>query len=694
MPIQPESDDLDRTDELPQLDVVAYESTLRARAVAATADREADALATTDTWLVESVRDADADATSVRLPQQVRPVRPVISGSADLSINDRLHQRIAALEADVAAARAANADLETQRQSIGANRSELEARISALEADNARLGEQHLISQELVQRLQTQLRDQAQQHQRLLEEISAARESDRVAAEQHRVSLEQQLEHASASFSTTADEHDRLKLALDEALALAAQRARKADELQRALIEEHSKADTLGRNLAAKLADIDVMSSTVAQRNAMIAALERVRDDLRAQIEVAGADAKKLAGELDRARSAAQDVQRYASEIADRDEKIAELNTRVDQLTRDLREAGAAHQQTQQALQDALTQATADRERHEQLARELEEARAALVSMTNERDELRAARDQLVSHDEEVATLASELATVRSDALAVWTELQTQSGLASSRQQDLADVQRRLATVGQERDELLQALQETQRNIERLVAVSQDDTQLLNERTAQLATARSELEAQLAAVRGLEHSLRARDTLIDDLRGEIRIAQDERAIMQEQLMKARARVKSMTQQIFNRDNRIAVLKADLAVHTEALAAIRRDVDSIDPAAPRPEEPPQRVLEPVNHEGDAIVLSQRVMTIGRTNDNDIFIPSKMISRHHARLLVGPNAVIVEDAGSTNGCYVNGQEVKQHVLHEGDELTIGDLKFRLQVRAPAAAEGSTP
>ena len=82
-----------------------------------------------------------------------------------------------------------------------------------------------------------------------------------------------------------------------------------------------------------------------------------------------------------------------------------------------------------------------------------------------------------------------------------------------------------------------------------------------------------------------------------------------------------------------------------------------------------------------------------MTIGRTNDNDIFIPSKMISRHHARLLIGPNAVIVEDAGSTNGCYVNDHQVKQHVLREGDVLAIGDLKVRLVISAPGETRQRT-
>jgi hypothetical protein len=231
--------------------------------------------------------------------------------------------------------------------------------------------------------------------------------------------------------------------------------------------------------------------------------------------------------------------------------------------------------------------------------------------------------------------------------------------------------------------ELEQALAEARRNTERLRAVSNDDTKLLNERSAQLSALRAELDTRLREQAGFESALNARDTLIADLRAEMRTTQEERAIMSDQLTKMRARVKTLTQQVFDRDNHIAVLNADLAVHTEALAAIRRDVDRIDPSASLPvaEAAPERMLEPVNHEGEPILLNRRVMTIGRTNDNDIFIPSRMISRHHARLLVGPNAVIVEDAGSTNGCFVNDQQVKQHVLREGDVLMMGDLKFRL-------------
>jgi hypothetical protein len=43
-----------------------------------------------------------------------------------------------------------------------------------------------------------------------------------------------------------------------------------------------------------------------------------------------------------------------------------------------------------------------------------------------------------------------------------------------------------------------------------------------------------------------------------------------------QLDKARARAKSLAERIFQKDARIASLRAELAVHSEALAALRRD----------------------------------------------------------------------------------------------------------------------
>lgn len=675
MAMQREPEDLDRTDELPQLDVVAYEAGGRERI---------DALSTTDTWLVESISDPEAADTFVEAqPISGRPTRPLISGSADLSINiDRLQRRIATLDAELAAARTAAAEGAAQRQELQSAQADAESRLTTLLADNDRLREQQQISQALTQRLQQQLHDLAEKHRTQLADINAARDADRVAAEQQRQSLEQQLERATASYSGAADQHTKLKLALEESVALAASRAKQVDELQRSLVTEHGKADALGRNLAAKLADYEIVSALVAQRNSTINALERVRDELHAQIDRATLSIDELTQQLAEANRRAVEADRIAGDLAIRDGHVGQLRSEIERLVQELQQAAETHRDGEQALMDLQARHASLGEQHQAVSSELDTMRAVTQSLAAERDQLLGAREQLDRRSSEIETLSVELANVRRDGVAMWAELETQSEHLRTRTAELTTAQQ---TIGELRDSeatLQRLLDEAQHKIQRLHAVSHDDTQLLNERNAELVTVRQEAEARSSELRGLEHSLRARDKLIDDLRGEIRNVQDERSIMSEQLAKARARVKSMTQQIFNRDNRIAVLKADLAVHTEALASIRRDVDRIDPESPAvPREPQQRILEPVNHDGDPIVLDRRVMTIGRTNDNDIFIPSKMISRHHARLLVGPNAVIVEDAGSTNGCFVNDQQVKQHVLRDEDVLTIGDLKFRL-------------
>lgn len=93
---------------------------------------------------------------------------------------------------------------------------------------------------------------------------------------------------------------------------------------------------------------------------------------------------------------------------------------------------------------------------------------------------------------------------------------------------------------------------------------------------------------------------------------------------------------------------------------------------------------ERVLVPINHDGEVIVLDRPTMTIGRTRANDVRIKSKAISRHHATLIVAADAITVEDAGSTNGCMVNGKSIKQAAMLEGDTLELGDLQYRLSTR----------
>ncbi len=71
-----------------------------------------------------------------------------------------------------------------------------------------------------------------------------------------------------------------------------------------------------------------------------------------------------------------------------------------------------------------------------------------------------------------------------------------------------------------------------------------------------------------------------------------------------------------------------------------------------------------------------------ITIGRSKNCDYTIASKLLSRAHARLSVIENRLLLEDAGSANGCFVNGEKVKNKVLADGDLVALAKLEFRVQ------------
>lgn len=88
-----------------------------------------------------------------------------------------------------------------------------------------------------------------------------------------------------------------------------------------------------------------------------------------------------------------------------------------------------------------------------------------------------------------------------------------------------------------------------------------------------------------------------------------------------------------------------------------------------------------VVERGPRAGMTFVLHPGSTTVGRHPDSDIFLDDVTVSRHHCRFSTSGEALLVEDAGSTNGTYVNGERVDTHRLAPGDEVLIG--RFHLIV-----------
>jgi hypothetical protein len=76
-------------------------------------------------------------------------------------------------------------------------------------------------------------------------------------------------------------------------------------------------------------------------------------------------------------------------------------------------------------------------------------------------------------------------------------------------------------------------------------------------------------------------------------------------------------------------------------------------------------------------GKTYPLEASEITVGRDPSNDIVINDAEVSRKHARLLFQDGSYVLEDLGSTNGTYVNGQRLLgPHRLRPGDLVLLGE------------------
>ena len=75
------------------------------------------------------------------------------------------------------------------------------------------------------------------------------------------------------------------------------------------------------------------------------------------------------------------------------------------------------------------------------------------------------------------------------------------------------------------------------------------------------------------------------------------------------------------------------------------------------------------------------LTQESTIVGRSSKADIQIDQESVSRNHAKLIANERSVAIQDMGSTNGTYVNDEQIKgDFTLRNGDLLKIGRTIFK--------------
>lgn len=97
---------------------------------------------------------------------------------------------------------------------------------------------------------------------------------------------------------------------------------------------------------------------------------------------------------------------------------------------------------------------------------------------------------------------------------------------------------------------------------------------------------------------------------------------------------------------------------------------------------------------VDTRATAAAAEPRVVTIGRSHSSDIAVDDPLVSRRHAVIEIGREAVL-RDTGSSNGTFLNGRRVSRGVpLSAGDRIGIGTSTFTWDGSSVVAAPAQRP
>ncbi|MDR2577357.1 MAG: transglycosylase SLT domain-containing protein [Chitinispirillales bacterium] len=93
-------------------------------------------------------------------------------------------------------------------------------------------------------------------------------------------------------------------------------------------------------------------------------------------------------------------------------------------------------------------------------------------------------------------------------------------------------------------------------------------------------------------------------------------------------------------------------------------------------------------------GGRFRLPEGTVSIGRSPKNTIALPAddRCVSAIHAVVYADPRRLLLQDMQSTNGTFVNGRQVNECVLEEGDEVRFGRSGPRFRVSGGGASEGA--
>ena len=708
--------DLEKTDELPSLDLAAYEGEILAAEAGATPAA------------VPAVESAVDERRATPLP-----VLPVADTLRDIEAwiaqqDERTH----AYERTLDEVQRARADAQARAENLAV---ELEIAQKALHTALCRAndGERAALDNAAMARAAEARLAQ------LASDLEAARRESGIGAERAAAG-ESELSRTRESLVAKSQEHEQLQQRESELAKALETRAQRISELERELATLRTQFTDLGRELqqrsehlasaqAASVAQQATTGELTRERDALAARIAKLTERFQArhwkrgfwesmwqELDTQLADAHQLRNRVECERSDfAARVDQMTAQLVERDATIVQLKSHSAGQVSALEELATTRSRELQEIRSIgetlATEFKSLEERHrstsESLAlreTELAEAHATHAGIQGALEELKASEAASRARVSEFEALAAELVTT----LQAQTEsAQRAAESLSARERELADEHTRATIFEAElqaathtlaaqaasihssnsalanREALLAAAQERLSEFEREAnQQSERLAGLLAERdqakvlAAEAHAARLATEADLNEARGELHSQSARVVTLDAAQRELALelertrgALDERDLQLRRL----ERYANSSAQVLSRI-RIGIERGEPSRRVDALPAAESDA----------------TLVPLNDSNAPPLPLGRHTTVGRAPESDVCLRDTSVSRRHAVITIGPNGAFIEDLRSVNGVKLNRQRIRHARLADGDVIELGSKLFRFTTPAAKSAD----
>lgn len=705
--------DLDSTDELPVLDVAAYEAALRAGSPdAEDAEHEVPNPALDETRPLplagqppsETLRDVEAWIAAQN--ERARSYERALAESQAAQSETQARAQTLALELEVthrslqSALSRAN-DSERAAQDGDAALRAAESRAAKLQSD---LEEGKQAQASLAERLAAAIAESRNSREAL-----AAEARDRETLQQRETQLKQTLGDRASKVSQLEAELTKLRISIAETQYELTERSTHIAQIQQAQEKQRAIIEDLTREREALAAHVARLLENAQSREWKRRVWEDAKHELEKQLEKAHALAARLEAQ---GADLTAGTAKLQAELDARDAAIATLEQKQATQASSLEEIAAAraHEQERYAAgaQEAREHAeklaakiqAAEHERRrgfEALAAreaQLSESRSACVALEQSLQTMKTGNLGLAARVTELESVVSNL----SQALQAQTEATTHAnGSLDARALELASERSRAAALetelqaatrqAAERSAAFQSIESELAKTRERLATSHERVSAFEREAAQQSERLVTIQAELTQARELaERATASQNTLEEELKDahSRRQAESERANALDSSQRELAlELERARGALGERDMQLRRLERYATSSAQVLSRIKVNIDRESSAsiavAPEPAADGATLVPLDDSDAPPLPLGRHT-TIGRAPESDLRLTDSSVSRRHAVLTVGPKGAFIEDVRSVNGVSVNRRRIRHARLVDGDVIELGVRRFR--------------